>query len=218
MFSRAQGNWTVNARAGQGHIVANNSFDDESYTILLYWDSQSTNFGNKCGTDPGETCARCYTLNCDYGCCQAQEKTYIWDNDGRVIECTPTGFDDCLVEDETYFLRPPSIAQDGFQWAPYAYPHPLASAKPASYEARILYPTENLAAGGEEIIRFSTTESERWRPLFFNKPFPGRNDPRLIPTAFLWYIGAIYHTQAELPGDYGAGSSLAMIFIQKGQT
>ncbi len=164
VFSQAQGNWTINARAGQGHIIANNSFDDENYTILLYWDSQSTNFGNNCGTDPGETCARCYTLNCDYGCCQAQEKTYIWDNDGRVIEYTPTGFDDCLVQDETYFLRPPSIDQDGFQWTPYAYPHPLASAKPASYEARILFPTENLAVGGEEIIRFSITNPEPGMP------------------------------------------------------
>lgn len=122
-FNDSQGNWVINARAGQGHIITKNRFDDEGYQILLYWDSGSTRHGNNCGTDAGETCERCYTIGCN-GCCQAQEKTYIWDNDGGVIEYLSSA-DDCLIEDVTYFLRAPDLDKDGFSWTPFTYPHPL---------------------------------------------------------------------------------------------
>jgi hypothetical protein len=124
-FVSSQMNWVINARAGQGHVITGNHFDSDSYQIVLYWDSGSSNYGNNCGTGPGETCGRCHTLNCN-GCCQAQEKTYIWGNDGSVLEYLG-GADDCLIENETYFLRPPNMDDDGFSWAPFTYPHPLRS-------------------------------------------------------------------------------------------
>lgn len=124
-FYQSRSNWVINARAGQGHIITNNHFDNENYQILLYWDSGSTNYGNNCGTGDGETCGRCYSLGCE-GCCQAQEKTYIWDNDGKVIEYSAAA-DDCLIEGSTYFLREPTLAQNGFNYTKFAYPHPLIS-------------------------------------------------------------------------------------------
>ena len=125
-FYQSQGNWVINARAGQGHIYTNNRFDNQSYQIVLYWDSGSTIHGKACGTGAGQTCGRCGTIDCD-GCCQAQEKTYIWDNDGSVIEYIGGGADDCLIEDTTYFLREPTLALDGFTYTRYVYPHPLVS-------------------------------------------------------------------------------------------
>jgi hypothetical protein len=98
----------------------------EDYQILLYWDAGSTRNGNNCGTGPGQTCRRCYTIDCE-GCCQAQEKTYIWNNDGVVREYIGGSADDCLIEGTTYFLREPTLAQDGFTFTRYTYPHPLVS-------------------------------------------------------------------------------------------
>ncbi len=134
-FYESQTNWVINARAGQGHIYTNNRFDDDDYRILLYWDLGSNNFGNLCGTDTGETCGRCDTLNCPEGCSQAQDKTYIWDNDGTVIEYIGGGEDDCLLENETYFLRSPSLAEDGFDYTPFTYPHPLVSGSSRTVDA-----------------------------------------------------------------------------------
>lgn len=131
VFEQSRSSWVINARAGQGHIYTNNRFDDDSYRIVLYWDSGSTNQGNACGTDTGETCARCYTIDCQ-GCCQAQEKTYIWNNDGSVMEYLSGGVDDCLIQDTTYFLRAPTVAQDGFDYTRFTYPHPLATADAAA--------------------------------------------------------------------------------------
>jgi MYXO-CTERM domain-containing protein len=129
-FVESQGNWVINARAGQGHIYTRNRFDSDDYRILLYWDSGANRNGNNCGTDPGETCGRCYTIGCQ-GCCQAQEKTYIWDNDGQVIEYSGSA-DDCLIENTTYFLRAPTVAQDGFDWTPFTHPHPLTAGSPSA--------------------------------------------------------------------------------------
>lgn len=125
-FFQSQGNWVINARAGQGHIYTNNRFDDPNYKILLYWDSGSSINGHNCGTGDGQTCGRCDTIDCE-GCCQAQEKTYIWDNDGTVSEYLGGGVDDCLIEDTTYYLREPSLALDGFEYTRFAYPHPLVT-------------------------------------------------------------------------------------------
>jgi hypothetical protein len=125
-FLQSQGNWVINARAGQGHIYTNNRFDSDDYRIVLYWDSGATTQGNDCGTGPGQTCDRCDTIDCQ-GCCQAQEKTYIWDNDGSVVEYASGSQGDCLIEGTTYFLREPTLAQDGFTFARFTYPHPLAS-------------------------------------------------------------------------------------------
>jgi hypothetical protein len=124
-FLESQGNWVINARAGQGHIYTNNRFDSEDYQIVLYWDNGAVTKGNNCGTGPGQTCDRCDTIDCE-GCCQAQEKTYIWDNDGSVIEYTSGSAGDCLIEDTTYFLRAPTLAEDGFTFTRFTYPHPLA--------------------------------------------------------------------------------------------
>lgn len=125
-FVQSQGNWVINARAGQGHIYTDNRFDSDTYKILLYWDSGSNTYGNNCGTDAGETCGRCYTIDCE-GCCQAQEKTYIWENDGSVMEYVGGSADDCLIEGTTYFLREPTLAEDGFVYTKFTYPHPLAA-------------------------------------------------------------------------------------------
>jgi hypothetical protein len=126
LFLQSQGNWIINARAGQGHIYTNNRFDSEDYRIVLYWDSGSVTHGSNCGTGPGQTCGRCDTIGCQ-GCCQAQEKTYIWDNDGSVVEYTSGSTGDCLIEGTTYFLREPTLALDGFTFTRFTYPHPLAS-------------------------------------------------------------------------------------------
>jgi hypothetical protein len=123
-FFQSQGNWVINARAGQGHIYTNNRFDSDAYQIVLYWDNGAVDNGTNCGTGPGQTCDRCDSFGCE-GCCQAQEKTYIWDNDGSVIEYTSGSAGDCLIEGTTYFLRPPSLAQDGFTFTRFTYPHPL---------------------------------------------------------------------------------------------
>jgi hypothetical protein len=125
-FLESQGNWIINARAGQGHIYTNNWFDSEDYQIVLYWDNGAVTNGNNCGTGPGQTCDRCDTIDCE-GCCQAQEKTYIWDNDGSVIEYASGSAGDCLIEDTTYFLRAPTLAEDGFTFTRFTYPHPLAA-------------------------------------------------------------------------------------------
>jgi hypothetical protein len=125
-FIQSQGSWVINARAGQGHIYTNNRFDSEDYRIVLYWDCGAATFGNNCGTGAGQTCDRCDTIDCQ-GCCQAQEKTYIWDNDGSVIEYASGNQRDCLIEGTTYFLRAPSLALDGFTFTRFTYPHPLAS-------------------------------------------------------------------------------------------
>jgi hypothetical protein len=124
-FLESQGNWVINARAGQGHIYTNNWFDSDDYQIVVYWDNKAVENGNNCGTGPGQTCDRCYTLDCE-GCCQAQEKTYIWDNDGSVVEYVSGSAGDCLIEDTTYFLRAPTLAEDGFTFTRFSHPHPLA--------------------------------------------------------------------------------------------
>jgi hypothetical protein len=54
--------------------------------------------------------------------------TYIWNNQiagGTLFENTG-GY----VENVNYFLRAPSLTQDGFTYTPYVYPHPLVSATP----------------------------------------------------------------------------------------
>ena len=45
---------------------------------------------------------------------------WIWDNDGTFVN-----YDDYYVENVNYFRRSPTVAQDGFTYTPYTYPHPL---------------------------------------------------------------------------------------------
>lgn len=45
---------------------------------------------------------------------------WIWGNNGQF-----TNYDGYYVENVNYFLRAPNLAQDGFTYTPYPYPHPL---------------------------------------------------------------------------------------------
>ncbi|MFX1537638.1 MAG: hypothetical protein ACFFDI_25860 [Promethearchaeota archaeon] len=49
--------------------------------------------------------------------------TYIWGNDLGGAQLIKYNWDN--TENVNYFLRAPSLAQDGFEYTPYPYPHPL---------------------------------------------------------------------------------------------
>jgi len=54
---------------------------------------------------------------------------WFWDNTFVDISTTDIGIvwasDAHILEDRDYFLRAPSVAEDGFSYTPYPYPHPV---------------------------------------------------------------------------------------------
>jgi hypothetical protein len=93
--------WAINHRGGAG-IFFNNTL--EGYYALM---DLNNDWGNY---DP--YCPHCRIYD-----------TYIWDNElggGKTIK-----YNSDSQENVHYFLRPPSMAEDGFEYTPYPYPHPL---------------------------------------------------------------------------------------------
>lgn len=71
---------------------------------------------------------------CDDGVCKGKDQIHqmwIWNNTNEDVlsELQFEGKDvtQLVVQDEDFFLRAPSLAEDGFTYTPYTYPHPLVS-------------------------------------------------------------------------------------------
>ena len=94
--------YALNHRGGSG-IIFNNTL--QNYDALLHLDD-----GYDWGNELLEYC-RIWD-------------TYIWDNDlgGGALISYIRGW---AQEDVSYFLRSPSLAEDGWEYTPYVYPHPL---------------------------------------------------------------------------------------------
>jgi hypothetical protein len=95
--------WAINIRGGSG-IIFNN-------TIIGYYGLLDLNndYGNYAP----------YAPQC------AVNQTYIWNNtlNGGII----VHYSADSVLNVNYFLRAPNLAQDGFAYTPYQYPHPLVT-------------------------------------------------------------------------------------------
>lgn len=125
--------WGIAPRGGSAGIITDNNCVGDGYNrcVSLQIDSTCCKEGSYCGDGEGETTERSI-LKDSYGCRQAPENWYIWDNTcesckegefGRTMYCD----DGTLAEDKDYFLREPNSEQDGFSWTPFTYPHPLRS-------------------------------------------------------------------------------------------
>jgi hypothetical protein len=122
----------VRLRSGAA-IITRNSFENVYYPVALVLENHT--IGGKCTSangypqdhrfGPGK--AACTAGN---GCCDKLQHVYVWGNTSKnagkqdiQIEDTTRGG---LARDRDYFLRAPG-AQDGFNWVPYPYPHPIVS-------------------------------------------------------------------------------------------
>jgi hypothetical protein len=114
-------------------------------------------FGVKIDSGGGNVCTGCvhyYTYVYGSGCgglCQTPYPYWVWNEtcasgftQNESPGCVNTTDNDacaqCNVQGATYNLRAPTVAQDGFTWTPFTYPHPLvtgASATPPSPPAGI---------------------------------------------------------------------------------
>lgn len=98
--------WAINLRGGAG-IIFNNKL--EGYYALMHLNNDWGNY------DP--YCPQCLIND-----------TYIWNNNlggGLLIDYIADS-----VENVNFFLRPPSLAQDGWEYTSYPYPHPLVTEAP----------------------------------------------------------------------------------------
>jgi len=95
------GTWAINLRGGSG-IVFNNTL--VGYYALMDITNDVGNYA--------PYCPQCH-LN----------QTYIWNNGLGSGTLVHNKYDVQL--DVNYFLREPSLAQDGFDYMPYQYPHPI---------------------------------------------------------------------------------------------
>ena len=90
----------VNLRGGSG-IIYNNTLEGYDYLVRMFndWGMPKVPFSRV-------------------------NETYVWSNDlgGGNLILWPTSD---IVENEHYFLRQPSTADDGWEYTPYTYPHPL---------------------------------------------------------------------------------------------
>jgi len=93
--------WAIHLRGGSA-VVFNNIVQGYNDFLAL-----SNDVGNR------ELCPQCFTSD-----------TYIWNNDigaAHFWQYLELG----LIEGDHYFLRVPNLAEDGFEYMPYPYPHPL---------------------------------------------------------------------------------------------
>jgi len=58
------------------------------------------------------------------GCCSKIDNVFIWGNSGQTT-VSVDNYSTMLAEDTDYHLEAPTLADDGFTWSAYTYPHPL---------------------------------------------------------------------------------------------
>lgn len=135
-FSRADvtppdyAGYAVRLRSGAA-IIANNQIEGFNTGVSLVLENnnigglcdsahgfpQDHAFGPDTGCTPGD------------GCCDRVEHMYVWGNTFTNVknETKLEGQAGGLTEGVDYFWRAPSQHQDGFEWNPYPYPHPLVA-------------------------------------------------------------------------------------------
>ncbi len=67
---------------------------------------------------------------------------WIWDNTWENIGWRPVDTDGTMIENVDYFLRAPTLAEDGFEYTPYPYPK----------VAPLIPPIDLIAAGGLAVV------------------------------------------------------------------
>jgi len=120
--------YAIRIRSGAA-IITGNSITDTRHAISLVLEGH--NIGSNCNSTNN------YPQDHDFppgigscssgiqGCCDKVEYVYIWDNtyinnnNNLIIEGNG------IEENDEYHLRAPTDANDGLQWVPYTYPHPL---------------------------------------------------------------------------------------------
>lgn len=118
-----------------GLIATDNQFSDDfdnGITIVC----EGPNDGPKCTPENDSPLDNYDNNNCsdsDDGCCMRPDSVYVWNNKGctgckfGLFAVAKWGCSSSLREGKEYFLRPPTIEDDGFTYTKFTYPHPLAS-------------------------------------------------------------------------------------------
>lgn len=91
------------------------------------------------GSGGCDDCAHILDYPCSGGVCEGPQKFWIWNEtipDGQDITKDIVTYDactGCLDENDEYYLRAPTISDDGFTWSAFEYPHPLRGIRRAKY-------------------------------------------------------------------------------------
>jgi hypothetical protein len=104
-----QSNWAYQLRGGSGLFYNNNFTSTNTNCNYVYLEVEYPAYPEQC-----------------------VKNTYLWNNyyNGVLMTGSSTHYiqkDRPLTENNQYFLRAPSAAQDGFSYTPYRYPHPLTA-------------------------------------------------------------------------------------------
>jgi len=75
-------------------------------------------------------CSHVLDYPCTNGVCEGPQDFWVWGETGCGSNCFGTYYDTCsgcIREGVEYFLRAPTVKDDGFTWTPFQYPHPLVT-------------------------------------------------------------------------------------------
>ncbi|MBN1779706.1 hypothetical protein JW948_01145 [bacterium] len=108
--------WIGMGIRGGGGVVFNNTFEYCRNAIQFTCDTYSLVDSNGDG-------------HYDYPALDQTHDKWLWNN---TLVSTPNyimhygnGAEELIVENRDFFIRQPSVAEDGFEYTPYPYPHPL---------------------------------------------------------------------------------------------